>query len=254
MGKLPISLVIITLNEEKHIARCVRSVPFASEIIIVDSFSTDKTVEIATSLGARVIQEKWRGYGPQKSFASGLAKYDWILSLDADEALSADLAKEIAEIFTTLEPQVGYLLPRMSYFLGRWIRYGGWYPDYQLRLYNRQYSKWPEQLIHERVQAIAEKKLRSPILHYVFENISDQVQTNDKYSTLQAQQLFKIKKAFSIMRLLTKPPTKFIETYFWKMGFMDGLPGFIISMSAAYSVFLKFAKLWELENKSEWKE
>lgn len=245
--KIPISLVIITLNEEAHIERCIRSAPFADDIVVVDSFSTDRTVEIAEKCGARVFQEKWRGYGPQKAFATSQAKHPWVLSLDADEALSPELAQEIQARFSTLDTEAGYLFPRRSFHLGRWIGHGGWYPDYQLRLFNKEKSNWNSAALHEKVEVRRQIKMQKDLLHWVFEDLSDQVVTNDKYSTLGARQWFEAGKRFSLFKLLTKPPTKFIETYFFKAGFLDGLPGFIISVGAAYSVFLKFAKLWEIE-------
>lgn len=247
-AKLPLSLVVITLNEEKNLKACLDSVPFASDIVVLDSFSKDKTKQIAESAGARFIEQSWLGFGPQKKKAVELAKYDWVLSLDADERLSPELQAEIRQQFERLDAKTGYLLPRISFYLGRWIRYGGWYPDYQLRLFNRQHSNWDQAEIHEKVIAHQTAKFKTPIQHYVFESISHQVITNDKYSSLQSQSLFRDKKThFSVFRLITKPWVKFVENYFYKRGFLDGLPGFIIAVGSAYSVFLKHAKLWELE-------
>ncbi len=247
--KLPISLVVVTLNEEANIERCLRSVPFASDVVVVDSFSSDRTLEIAEKLGARIIQEKWRGYGPQKSFAVSKAKNDWILSLDADEALSPELQQEIAEIFAGLNPEVGYELPRRSFHLGRWIDHGGWYPDAQLRLFNRQYSQWSHDALHEKVEIKSRKRLKHDLYHWVFDSLSNQVMINDKYSSLGAEKLAKSGKRFSLLKLVFKPWIKFIECYFIKQGFRDGLPGFIIAVGAAYSIFLRHGKLWELEMK-----
>lgn len=247
MLKLPISLVIITLNEETHIERAIRSAPFADDVVVVDSFSTDRTVELAEKAGARVFQEKWRGFGPQKAFATQQAKHPWVISLDADEALSPELAAEIMESFAELDPEAGYLFPRKSYHLGRWIGYGGWYPDYQLRLFNKSKAQWNSADVHEKVEVVRKKRMKAPLLHWVFDDLSDQVVTNDRYSTLGAKQLYESGRRFSYVKLILKPVSKFVETYIWKRGFRDGLPGFIISVGAAYSVFLKFAKLWELE-------
>lgn len=247
--KLPLSLVVITKNEESNIRRCLGSVPFASEFLVVDSFSTDKTCEVAQSLGAKVVQESWKGYGPQKKRATELARYDWILSLDADEALSPELQGEIQQKFDKLDPSVGYEFPRLSFHLGRWIHFGGWHPDWQLRLFNRQFSQWPDSQLHERVQSKSTQRLNHNILHWVFESFSDQVHTNDRYSTLQAQQMFDQGRRFSIVSLIFKPYSKFIELYFFKRGFLDGLAGFMIAVSAGYSAFSKWAKLWELEKK-----
>jgi len=249
--KLPITLVIITLNEESNLERCLASVPFANEIVVVDSFSTDRTVEIAQKRGAHVFQEKWRGYGPQKAFATQQASNDWILSLDADEALSPELAAEIQSVFLTLQPEAGYEMPRRSFHLGRWIDHGGWYPDYQMRLFNKKHSQWNSSALHEKVEVRRQLRLQTPILHWVFADLSDQVVTNDRYSSLGAEQMFASGKRMSmgaiIFKLLTKPWSKFIENYFWKRGCLDGMPGFIIAVSSGYSIFLKFAKQWELQ-------
>jgi len=249
LTKLPLSLVVVTLNEEANIERCLKSVPFASDFVVVDSFSTDRTVEIAQNLGASVYQEAWRGYGPQKALAVSKAKYDWILSLDADEALSPELQAELLARFATLKPEVGYEFPRRSFHLGRWIGHGGWYPDAQLRLFHRQYSQWSEDILHEKVQVKSKERFQADLLHWVFDSLSDQVVTNDKYSTLGAQNLARRGQGFSLFKLLFKPWTKFMECYFLKRGFLDGLPGFVIAVSAAYSIFLRHAKLWELQMK-----
>ena len=245
--KIPISLVIITLNEEANIERCILSAPFVDDVVVVDSGSIDRTVEIAQKCGARVIQEKWHGYGLQKAYATALANNSWVLSLDADEALSPELAAEIVQKFAHLDPEAGYLVPRKSFHLGRWIGHGGWYPDLQLRLFNKEKSSWNSAALHEKVQVRRELRLESNLLHWVFDDLSDQVLTNDRYSTLGAQQWAADGKKFSLFKLLTKPPTKFIEAYFFKAGFRDGLAGFVIAVSDAYSVFLKFAKLWEIQ-------
>jgi glycosyltransferase involved in cell wall biosynthesis len=241
--KLPLSLVVITLNEDKNIERCLRSVPWADEVIVLDSGSQDRTLEIAKKMGAKTYSEAWQGFGLQKQRAVELAKNSWILSLDADEALSPELSQEISENFSKLDEQTGYLLPRKSFYLGRWILHGGWYPDWQLRLFHRQHCRWTDAAIHERVIAKKTERLRQPIEHFVFKNIADQVDTNNRYSTLQAKN-----QTFSFYKLLIKPASKFFECYFLKRGFLDGLPGFIIAVSAGYSVFIRWAKAWEEKN------
>lgn len=247
MQKLPLTLTVITYNEEKNIARCIESVPMASEVIVVDSQSTDKTLEIASALGAKTYLQKWLGFGPQKALAVEKASYDWILSLDADEALSKELQSEIIEKFPDLNPECGYRLPRRSFHLGRWIRYGGWYPDYQKRLFHRKHSFWRPVKIHESIESPKTEKFKNPILHWVFKNKSHQVITNDNYSTLQAMEMHQNGKKFSWLKLLTKPISKFLECYIWKLGILDRSAGFFIAISAAYSVFLKWVKLWELQ-------
>lgn len=247
--KKNLSLVVITLNEETSIERCLRSVPFADDIIVVDSGSTDGTADRARACGARVVQEAWRGFGGQKRFAVQQAKHDWVLCLDADEALSPESAAEIASRFATLDPRTGYQLPRRSFHLGRWILHGGWTPDFQLRLFHRGHSQWTEAPVHESVRSPARARLTQPILHWVFDDLSDQVITNDRYSGLQARERFARGERFSLFRLLVRPWGKFMETYFLKLGVLDGVPGFVISVSAAYSMFLRYAKIWELQRR-----
>ncbi len=244
----PLSLVVITRDAEEHIARCLKSVPFAAELVVLDSGSTDATVAIAKALGARVFVEEWRGFGAQKRRASELAQCDWILNLDADEALSEKAQEELRNLLAggTLAPEA-FALPRLSYHMGRWIRHGGWYPDWQIRLYDRRRTNWNKAHIHEKIQAQTVQRLAHPILHWVFKDLTDQVQTNNRYSTLGAKDLMDSGRKFRMIHLTLKPVVKFFETYFWKRGFLDGVPGFVIAVGAAYSVFLKWAKLWELQ-------
>jgi len=247
--KLPISLVIISLNESSNIERCIRSVPFADEVLVLDSGSSDDTVRKAHSLGAKTIVEKFRGFKEQKIRATELAKNDWIISLDADEALSPELHEKILELGVPPQNVDGYEMPRLSYHLGRWIWHGGWYPDRQLRFFNRKRCSWVGGYVHERVVGKNVPRLREPIHHWVFKDLSDQIDTNNDYSSKGARDLFDKKVKFSIFKLIFKPISKFFETYVWKRGFLDGMVGFIVSVGAAYSVFLKFAKLRELEMK-----
>ena len=249
--KLPISVVVITKDESCNIERCLRSIPWASELLVVDSDSSDDTVSKAQALGARVLIEPWRGFGAQKAFAARAATHDWILSLDADEALSPELAHEIVQRFPTLDPQVGYEMPRQSYHLGRWIRYGGWYPDAQLRLFHRGSSMWNEAAIHEQVICPRRERLQNRLLHYVFGSLAEQIETNNRYSTLQAENLASQGKRFSLAKLLLKPTSKFVECYFLKLGLLDGLAGFVIAVGAGYSVFIRWAKLWEKQQCSK---
>lgn len=248
-----LSLAIISLNEAANIERCITSVPFADDIVVVDSGSTDQTVEIARRLGANVFSEEWRGFRAQKQRATDLCRHDWVLSLDADEALSPESLTELKALLESpeLTTYEGYNFPRLSWNLGRWIRHGGWYPDLQLRLFDRTRASWQGgDKVHERVSARTIKRLQHPILHYPFPDLAEQVSTNNRYSGLGADELRAKGKRFSVMKLVFKPISKFLETYVIKRGFMDGLPGFIIAVGAAYSVFLKFAKLWEAERRS----
>jgi len=244
-----LSLAIISLNEAQNIERCLRSVPFANDVVVVDSGSSDATVEIAERCGARVIRSTWRGFRDQKQYATEQCKNQWVLSLDADEALSPEAADEVRRILATdLSAVDGFEFPRLTWNLGRWIRFGGWTPDRQLRLFHRERAQWQGgEHVHERVKAKRVRRFNSPILHWPFPNLAEQVATNNRYSGLGAAELLKAGKRFSVLKLLGKSVSKFFETYVIKQGFRDGLPGLIISVGAAYSVFLKFAKLWELE-------
>ncbi len=250
-GRPPLSLAIITLDEEANIERCIRSVPWADDVVVVDSGSRDRTCEIAESLGARVFKEAWRGYRDQKSRATELCRHDWVLSLDADEALPDASRAELERVFAagtlTAGAVDGFEFPRLSFHMERWIRHGGWYPDWQLRLFHRGRAKWGAGHVHERVAAAAVQRLREPIHHWPFDDLAEQVRTNNDFPALGARDLFERGRRFSAISLVFKPWSKFMETYLLKRGFLDGMPGFIIAVGAAYSVFLKFAKLRELE-------
>jgi glycosyltransferase involved in cell wall biosynthesis len=247
----PLSVVVITLNAEAHVERCLKSVSWADDIVVLDSGSTDRTRDIAQSLGARVFNEEWRGFGPQKRRVTELALHDWVLSLDADEGLSEKAALELRHLLEyepdRLAAHDAFRFPRISFHLGRWIRHGGWYPDWQMRLYDRRRTGWSDDVLHEKVVASSFGTFKNPIEHWVFKDAADQVQTNNRYSTLGAEQLLKKGRRFSLFNLIVKPKVKFFETYIWKRGFLDGMPGFIIAVGAAYSVFLRWAKLWEIE-------
>lgn len=245
--KLPISIVIISLNEQNNIARAIQSVSWAADIVVYDSGSTDDTVAIAKKMGANVIQGPWLGFGKSKKTATENAKFDWVLSIDCDEEVPEALFLEIKSKIHQLDNKVAYRIPRLSFYLGKEIRHGGWYPDYQARLFNKKYCNWNEAHIHEKVEASIYINLISHFNHYVFRNIEHQVATNNKYSTLQAIEMNKNGRKFSWFHFLTKPCVKFMECYFLKLGLLDAWPGFVIARSAAYSVFLKWAKLKEIE-------
>jgi glycosyltransferase involved in cell wall biosynthesis len=254
MAKLPISLVIITKNEAQNLGRCLASADIFSEIIVVDSGSTDATLEIARRFGAEVFVEDWKGFGRQKQSATDKAHQDWVLSLDADEALSPALKEELLELFTQEPKNEAYRIPRLSFHMGRWIRHGGWYPDYQTRLFNRRKARWTEAELHEKVIAQNTGRLKNHLEHFVFRDLSHQVEANNRYSSLGAGELRAKGQKFSLVRILLKPTSKFVETYLWKRGFLDGLPGFVIAVGAAYSMFLRQAKLWELQSKTSQKK
>lgn len=244
-----ISAAIITFNEEKNIRGCLGSIKWVDEIIVVDSFSTDKTVEICREYTDRVIQREWSGHVKQKQFALEQATGDWILSLDADERLSQEAAEEIKSRVLHSSPSVdGFILPRQSYYLKRWINHGGWYPDSKLRLVRRGRARWGGDDPHDKLIINGKTgRLRGKILHYVYSDISHQLKTVDSFSRISAEQWHKDGKKFNLFFLLFRPPIRFLEMYIWKKGFLDGMPGFIIAVVSSYYIFLKYAKLWELQ-------
>lgn len=251
MPRPPLSVTIIALNEEKNITRAIESVRgFAQEVLVVDSGSTDQTTAIARHLGAKVISNPWRGFGQQKNFAQSQAVYDWVLNIDADEEVSPELAIEIQQALERDESKSirGYSVPRLSKYLGKWIRHGGWYPNRLLRLAHRRHSSWSEPEVHEEwVVKGSVLPLKNDLLHYPFRDIRDQIATNLRFSFLGSQTLRKKGRKPSFGKLLWKPIGKFIETYWIKQGFRDGTAGFIISVNAAHSIFLKYAYLFEGE-------
>lgn len=255
MSRPPVSVTLITLNEEHNIVRAIQSVSWAEEVVVVDSGSTDRTVEVARSLGAKVLHHPWQGYGQQKNFAQASAAHDWILNIDADEEVGPELASEIQEALAGLSPDSavkGFSFPRKTFYLGRWIRHGGWYPNSLTRLADRRSASWSEPQVHEALEVRGEvRELRSDLHHYTFRSIQDQVLANVRYSKLGSEQLLSRGKKRSLPLLLLKPLGKFLETYLLKRGFLDGLAGFIISVNAAHSMFLKYAYLFETDIRNE---
>ncbi len=242
MQKLPVSVTLITLNEEQNIARALRSVQWANEIIVVDSGSTDKTIPIAKAMGAKVFSRDWEGYGQQKNFAHAQATQEWVLNLDADEEVSPELFAELTTAVTGTTAFAGYFIPRKTFFVGQWIKNGGWYPGYIKRLSKKGMSRWTEPAVHEDLQIDGPVgQFSGAILHHSFPSVESQVLTNLKYAKLGARDLARRNRPATVAHLLFKPWGKFISTYFLKSGFRDGLRGFLISVNAAYSIFLKYA-------------
>ena len=252
---MKVSACIIACNERKNIRRAIESVLWADEILVVDSESTDETREIAAQAGARVIVQEWLGFAKQKQFAADSARHDWILSLDADEEISSALRSEICELQNFPEDKLagGYKIPRLAFYMNRAIRHGGWYPDWQLRLFNRKRGGWKNVLIHESVQVndgIKIEKLKNDIFHYSFENAAQHSRMiTERYAPLAARQMFDGGRQTSRLKISTAGLTTFFQTYFLKLGFLDGLPGFCIARFAAQHAFLKHLLLWELQNK-----
>jgi glycosyltransferase involved in cell wall biosynthesis len=246
-----VSVTVITKNEAADIAAALASVRWADEIVVVDSESTDDTVALARQVTERVVVRPWAGYVAQKNFAASLASHDWILSLDADERITPPLAQEIQS--TLNHPaHKAYRIPRVTWHLGRWIRTTDWYPDDQLRLYDRRSAKWTGQYVHEAITVDGTiGRLKGEIEHYAYRDISDHLETIDRYTTYAAMQMKETGRRAGLLQLAGHPPLAFLRNYIARGGIRDGVPGFIISSMNAYYVFLKFAKLRELQASPE---
>lgn len=241
------SVTVITLNEAANLAGALESVSWADEIVVVDSQSTDDTVRIARRFTDRVFVRPWPGYVAQKNFAAEQATHDWIFSLDADERVPPALASEVRAILEQDPPAAGYRLPRVAFHLGRWIRSTDWYPDYQLRLYDRRRARWTGQYVHESVTADGPvSTLRGELHHYAYRDLAQHLRTMDRYTTLAARQMFENGRRAGWFELFVHPRLAFFRNYILRGGFRDGLPGLIVSAMNAQYVGLKFAKLWEL--------
>ncbi len=244
-----LSVTIVTLNEAAHVADAIDSVSFADEVIVVDAGSTDETVALARAKGARVETRGWTGWVDQKNFAAGLAAHDWILSLDADERVTPALAAEIRALLATEPPLRGYRVPRVTFHLGRWIRTTDFYPDFQMRLYDRRAARWRGRYVHESVAVDGPAgRLTSELQHYSYRDLRDHLDRINHYTTLAARQMHETGRRSGAFHLLVHPPAAFLRNYVLRRGFLDGIAGLTLSAVNAYSVFLKFAKLWELQS------
>jgi glycosyltransferase involved in cell wall biosynthesis len=248
-----LSIVIITHNEEANLPRTLESVkPLVAdgkgEIIVVDSGSTDRTVEIAKTYGAKVFSEDWKGYAAQKNSAIDKAMGDWILSLDADEELSGELGRELAHILSWTEAgRQGFYVPRQNFFLGRWIKNGGFWPDPKLRLFRRGAAKFEERLVHEDVKVQGPTaNLRGALLHHSYPTLSDYIDHMNRYSSLGAEMTVDRKRRFSLINIVLRPLATFAYNYFFRLGFLDGREGLLLHLYHAVYVSWKYAKAWEL--------
>ena len=240
---MKISATIITFNEERNVARAIESLRCADEILVVDSYSTDRTVEIAEKHGARVVENAWPGYAAQKNFAAGQAAHDWILSIDADEAFSELLEAEIWQVKKNGPRHDAYTMPRLAQYLGKWILHAGWYPDRKVRLYDRRKAKWVGDYVHESVQVEgAVGALDANLLHFTCQSLSEHLKTMDRYTTLAAEQLVEQKAHIGWTQLLFNPAWTFLNTLVVKRGYLDGPEGLAVAWMGALYQFLKFAK------------
>jgi glycosyltransferase involved in cell wall biosynthesis len=240
---MKITATIITLNEERNIARAIESLRCCDEILIVDSGSVDRTIELAQNLGARVVDAHWRGYAGQKNWAAEQATHDWVLSLDADEALSEALEAEIWSLKKSGPRHDGYTMPRLARYLGRWIMHSGWYPDRKVRLYDRRKGRWVGDFVHESVRVEGRVgHLDANLLHFTCESLSEHIKTMERYTTLAAQELAARRVGVPLSRMLLSPACTFLKTYLVQRGFLDGAEGLTIAYMAAFYTFLKYSK------------
>ncbi len=253
-----ISACVISFNEERKIRRCLQSLSWCDEIVIVDSFSSDRTPDICREFTERVFQHEWLGYVGQRNLIREMAVHPWILFLDSDEEVSEGLREEILEEFERGTGDcVGYEFPRQVYYLGRWIRHGEWYPDVKLRLFKKAYGRTEGEEPHDRVVISGPiKRLKNPIWHYTYDDIRDHLDTLNRFSTIGAQQRFLQGRRFHWADLFFRPLFRFIKGYLLRGGFLDGAHGFIIALLSSYGAAAKYAKGWEyrLRQKRGFKE
>ncbi|MEW6601027.1 MAG: glycosyltransferase family 2 protein [Nitrospirota bacterium] len=246
----PISVVIVTKNEEINIEDALKSVADANEIIVVDSFSTDRTVDICRKYTDKVHQHEWQGFARQKQTAVDYAEGPWVLILDADERVTPELKAEILKNISDTNVN-GFYMPRENYFIGKRIRYGGWWPDYTLRLFQKDKGRLGPREVHERVVVEGSTAcLKNPLRHFTYRSVSDFVERMERYSTLAAKEIRKNSGRAGLFSLAIKPPFTFIKMYFFRLGLLDGTRGFMLAALYSFYTFLKYAKTWERQEGS----
>jgi glycosyltransferase involved in cell wall biosynthesis len=253
ISPMEFSAVIITRNEERRLEPALQSVDgLASEIVVVDSFSTDGTVRLAKKYTDLVFERAWTNFADQKNFANDRASCPWILSLDADERVSPELREELSELKRTDPECTGFSIPRRVFYLGRWIRHSGWYPDRKLRLFRKDKARWEGEHVHEKLVVAGRiEKLSGAIHHFTYRNISDHLARINKFSDLGAHKLYARKKKARWYHFVFLPGFRFFRAYVLKLGFLDGFPGLVISTLTGYAVFARYAKLREIWKKGE---
>ncbi len=249
---MPLSVVIISYNEQANIGRTLETVQWADEIIVLDSGSSDSTVDIASSLGAKVYTEKWKGYAAQKNSAIEKASGDWILSLDADESVEPPLAAEIKAVVASPGAANGYWIARKNYFLGRWMRHGGFWPDRKLRLFRRGMGRFEERLVHETAKVSGPSAtMKHALVHHAYPTLHGYIETQNRYSTLAAQMAVQRGyRGFSVMNIVVRPLATFFYNYFLRLGFLDGAEGLALHLFHSGYVSWKYSKAWELARRS----
>jgi len=245
--KIPLSVAIITKNEEKNLPDCLRSVSFADDIVVVDSGSTDETVRIANDYGCRVFVEEWKGYGPQKQSAIAKTRHEWVLMIDADERVPIKTGRRIAEVVEVGSRADACSFPRKNILRGRWIRHSDWWPDRVVRLVKKNRGHLGE-LTHERwISDGAVEALNCPLIHYSYDSYAEMFQRADDYSTLIAEELFTAGRRTAPFTPVSRGTGMFLKIYLLKMGLLDGVSGMAIALSKAWGSYLKYAKLRELQ-------
>jgi len=245
-----LSVVIITRNEENNLPRCIESVKFADEIVVVDSGSTDRTQQIAESMGARFFTKTWAGYGPAKQEGVNRATGEWILSIDADEEVTAELADEIREVVATENSANGYYIPRRTNFLGRWIYHCGWYPDPVLRLFRKSRGRFDEAVVHEKATIDGQAgRLKGELLHYSYPDLESYFKKFNRYTTMGAEKAYQEGRRSGWFDIVIRPPVSFVKHYVTRQGFRDGMEGFTLSVFSSLAVMVKYVKLRHLAGK-----
>ncbi|MFI5253658.1 MAG: glycosyltransferase family 2 protein [Bacteroidota bacterium] len=247
----PLSVILITHNEERNITECLQSVAWADDIVVVDAKSEDRTIEYAKKYTTKIFITDWLGYAAAKNFALSKATNCWVLWIDADERIPEDLASEIQTIISAQSVNhAGYEVGRRAYFLGRWIKHCGWYPGYVVRLFMKDCSQFNDALVHEKLDVKGSiGRLRGDIIHYTDDNLFHYFSKFNHYTSLAAEDLHKNGRRYSLADLLIHPPFLFFKMYILRIGFLDGIQGFILSVLSSAYVFTKYAKLWELQRK-----
>jgi glycosyltransferase involved in cell wall biosynthesis len=241
-----LSVCIITLNEEDNIRDCLESVRWADEIVVLDSGSEDRTRQIASEYTDRVLLREWPGHVQQKNAAVEEARGEWILALDADERCTPELAEEIRAVIDRPKRPVAYWIPRRLFYMGRWLRHGGWSPEYKVRLFRKGQARWGGVNPHDHVVTGGPRgTLNGSILHYSYRNLADQIRQTVSFTRIAADEMAAAGKRGGIHRLILHPPWAFFHRYVIRLGMLDGLPGLIMATNHAFTVFLKYARLWE---------
>ncbi|MFT4632394.1 MAG: glycosyltransferase involved in cell wall biosynthesis [Candidatus Pseudothioglobus sp.] len=247
MSQIQATATIITHNEALHIAACIRSVDWFAEVLVIDSGSSDETVALARAAGARVIENPWPGFGLQKQFAVDHASHSWVFSLDADERVSEALKHSMRALLATEPAKSAYQVNRCNHFMGRPLRHGEGYPDWCLRLFNRNQARWSDDVVHEKVLCDGQaSKLQGDLDHYSQESLAAYIGKQNRYTTLQAEGLFARGKDASLIKLTLSPLVRFIKFYLFRRGFLDGVPGLVHIALGCFNSFVKYAKLREL--------